>query len=139
PLRGVGGGEIEMEEGDAYDPLETIEQSLRSRRFGSVVDLAVNPSMPLRIRSLLLDNLEITPDDMRIIDGPLGLAALVELYTLDRPQLKDPPFTPRQPAALRREQNLFNLMHDHDILMHHPYDSFNSVVDFIRIAAHDPQ
>jgi polyphosphate kinase len=139
PFRVLRDADIELQEDDAYDLLETIEQGLRSRRFGSVVDLAVNPSMPLRIRSLLLDNLEITPDDMRIIDGPLGLADLMELYSLDYPQLKDPPFTPRLPAALRSEQNLFNLMHDHDILMHHPYDSFNSVVDFIRIAAHDPQ
>src|SRR5260221_13370989 len=139
PFRVLRDADIELREDESYDLLETIEQGLRSRRFGSVVDLAVNPSMPLRIRSLLLDNLEITPDDMRIIDGPLGLADLMELYSLDCPQLKDPPFTPRQPAALRREQNLFNLMHDHDILMHHPYDSFNSVVDFIRIAAHDPQ
>jgi len=88
---------------------------------------------------LLLDNLEITENDLTIIDGHLGLSDLMELYSLERPDLKDPPFTPRQPAALRKEQNLFTTIREHDILMHHPYDSFNSVVDFIRAAAHDPQ
>lgn len=139
PFRVLRDADIELQEDEADDLLESIEQSLRSRRFGSVVDLAVNPSMPLRIRSLLLDNLEITPEDMRVIDGPLGLADLMELYSLDCPNLKDPPFIPRVPVALRKEQNLFTLMREYDILLHHPYDSFNSVVDFIRAAAHDPQ
>ncbi len=139
PFRVLRDADIELQEDEAYDLLESIEQSLRSRRFGSVVDLAVNPSMPVRIRSLLLDNMEISPADMSIIDGPLGLADLMELYSLDRPHLKDSPFTPHLPAILRKEQDLFAVMRQQDILMHHPYDSFNSVVEFIQAAAHDPQ
>src|SRR5947199_3520555 len=140
PFRVIRDADIELREDDAGDLIiESIEQGLRERRFGSVVDLAVNPSMPPRIRSLLLDELEITENDLTIIDGHLGLSDLMELYSLERPDLKDPPFTPRQPAALRKEQNLFTTIREHDILMHHPYDSFNSVVDFIRAAAHDPQ
>lgn len=131
--------DIELQEDEASDLLESIEQGIRERRFGSVVDLAVNPSMPPRIRSLLIDELEITENDATIIDGYLGLTDLMELYQLERPDLKDPPFTPRQPAALRKDQNLFTAIRERDILMHHPYDSFNSVVDFIRAAAHDPQ
>jgi len=138
PFRVLRDADIELQEDEASDLLESIEQGIRERRFGSVVDLAVNPSMPPRIRSLLLDNLEITENDLTIIDGHLGLSDLMELYSLERPDLKDPPFTPRQPAALRKEQNLFTTIREHDILMHHPYDSFNSVVDFIRAAAHDP-
>lgn len=139
PFRVLRDADIELREDDASDLLESIEQSLRERRFGSVVDLAVNPSMPPRIRSLLLDNLEIETSDMTVIDGPLGLGDLMEMYSLDRPELKDASFTPRVPAVLRNEQNLFNSIHQHDILMHHPYDSFNSVVEFIHAAARDPQ
>ncbi len=139
PFRVLRDADIELREDDASDLLETIEKGLRERRFGSVVDLAVNPSMPPRIRSLLLDNLEISSSDMTVIDGPLGLGDLMELYSLDRPELKDPPFVPRAPAILRNEQNLFNVIRQQDILVHHPYDSFNSVVEFIHAAAHDPQ
>ncbi len=139
PFRVLRDADIELQEDEASDLLEAIEQGIRERRFGSVVDLAVNPSMPPRIRSLLLDNLEITENDLTVIDGHLGLADLMELYRVERPDLKDPPFTPRLPLALRKDQNLFTNIRQQDILMHHPYDSFNSVVDFIRAAAHDPK
>ena len=100
--------DIEIREDDAGDlMIESIEQGLRERRFGSVVDLAVNPSMPPRIRALLLDELEITPDDLTVIDGPLGMGSVMELHRLDRPDLKDPPFTPRIPLELRKDQDLF--------------------------------
>src|SRR6266571_4455453 len=139
PFRVLRDADIELQEDEASDLLEAIEQGIRERRFGSVVNLTVNPAMPPSIRSLLLDNLEITEEDLTIIDGHLGLAELMELYRLERQDLKDLPFTPRQPAALRKDQNLFTTIREHDILMHHPYDSFNSVVDFIRAAAYDPQ
>ncbi len=139
PFRVLRDADIELREDDASDLLESIEQGLRERRFGSVVDLAVNPSMPLRIRSLLLDNLEITTEDLTAIDGPLGMGNVMELHSLDRSDLKDPPFTPRTPAELRKGQDLFAAIRQHDLLMHHPYDTFDSVVEFIRAAAHDPQ
>ncbi|HEY6407529.1 MAG TPA: polyphosphate kinase 1, partial [Ktedonobacteraceae bacterium] len=139
PFRVLRDADIELQEDEASDLLESIEQSIRDRRFGSVVDLAVNSSMPPRIRSLLLDKLEITENDLTVIDGNLGLADLMELYRLERSDLKDPTFVPRLPVVLRKDQNLFAIIRQHDILMHHPYDSFNSVLDFIRIAAHDPQ
>ena len=130
--------DIEIREDESSDLLESIEQGLREQRFGAVVNLAVNPSMPPRIRSLLLDNLEITPEDLTIIDGPLGLGDVMELHHLDRPDLKDPSFTPRTPAELRKTSELFTAIQKHDLLMHHPYDSFDSVVEFIHAAAHDP-
>jgi polyphosphate kinase len=139
PFRVLRDADIELQEDEASDLLEYIEQEVRERRFGSVIDLAVNPSMPTRIRSLLLDNLEITASDLTVIDGPLGLGDVMELYSLDRPELKDPPFTPRLPAVFRKEQNVFAAVRQQDMLLHHPYDSFNSVVEFIQAAAHDPQ
>ncbi len=139
PFRVLRDADIELREDDAGDlMIESIEQGLRERRFGSVVDLAVNPSMPLRIRSLLLDELEITPDDLTVIDGPLGMGDVMELHRLDRPDLKDAPFTPRIPPELRKDQDLFAAVRQHDLMIYIPYDTFDSVVEFIRIAARDP-
>jgi polyphosphate kinase len=128
--------DIELQVDEASDLLESIEQEIQDRRFGAVVDLAVNPSMPPRIRSLLLNNLELTPDDLTVIDGPLGMGNVVELYDLERPELKDQPFTPR--ALLRKDSDIFEAIQKRDILLHHPYDSFASVVNFIQAAARDP-
>ncbi len=139
PFRVLRDADIELQEDDASDLLEYIQQEVRERRFGTVVDLAVNPSMPPRIRSLLLDNLEIGPGYLTVIDGPLGLGDVMELYNLERPDLKDAPFTPRVPPFLRKGADLFAAIQKHDLLLHHPYDSFNSVVEFIRAAASDPQ
>lgn len=139
PFRVLRDADIELQEDDALDLLEYIEQEVRERRFGLVVDLAVNPSMPVRIRHLLLDNLEISESDLTIIDGPLGIGDVIELMGVTRPELKDPPFTPKVPSFLHSSENLFAAIQRHDILLHHPYDSFNSVVDFIRESAHDPQ
>ncbi len=94
--------------------------------------------MPQRMRDLLLEKLEITSDDLSTVDGPLGLGDVMELYRLERPELKDPPFTPRAPAQLRKGSDLFAAIRQHDLLMHHPYDSFDSVIEFIHAAAHDP-
>src|SRR6266566_4754336 len=141
PFRVLRDADIELREDEGADLLllEQIEEGLLESRFGSVVDLAVNPSMPLRIRSLLLDNLEITPGDLTVIDGPLGIGDVMELHALERPDLKDPPLVPRTRPQLRDGQHLFAAIRRHDWLIHLPYDSFNPVVEFIRAAAHDPQ
>ncbi len=132
--------DIELQEDEAGDLLilEEVQKGLRERRFGSVVDLAINPSMPQRIRNLLLENLEITPRDLTVIDGPLGIGEVIDLYHVNRPDLKYPPFTPYTPPMLRHGQDVFAAIRRHDILLHHPYDGFTSVVDFVRAAAHDP-
>ncbi len=132
--------DIELQEDEAGDLLilEEVQKGLRERRFGSVVDLAINPSMPQRIRNLLLENLEITPRDLTVIDGPLGIGEVIDLYHVNRPDLKYPPFTPYTPPMLRHGQDIFAAIRRHDIVLHHPYDSFTSVVDFVRAAAHDP-
>jgi polyphosphate kinase len=138
PFRVLRDADIELQEDEASDLLEYIEQEVRDRRFGAVVDLAVNPSMPLHIRSLLMNGLEITPQDLTEIDGPLGMGDVMELHSLARPALKDVPFTPRVPSFLQRGSDMFSAIRKGDILLHHPYDSFNSVVEFIRAAAEDP-
>jgi polyphosphate kinase len=137
PFRVIRDADIEIQELEALDLLETVEQSLSRRRFGSSVALFHNPGMPEGMRSLLMENLELDAMDVYAVEGPLGLSDLSELYRLERPDLKDPPFIPRIPAPLRNSGSIFSAIRQGDILLHHPFDSFSPVVDFIREAATD--
>jgi polyphosphate kinase len=140
PFRVIRDADLEIQELEAADLLESVERSLSRRRFGSAVALFLNPApaMPDHLRVLLTENLELDESDIYSIDGPLGLSDLFELYKLDRPDLKDAPFVPRIPPALRNEPDIFRAIQQGDILLHHPFDSFAPVVDFIRAAARDP-
>ncbi|MEO8285886.1 MAG: polyphosphate kinase 1 [Chloroflexota bacterium] len=137
PFRVIRDADLEIQELEAYDLLETVEQSLSRRRFGSAVALFVNPEMTPHLRDLLVRNLELDASEVYDVEGPLGLSDLFELYRIDRSDLKDPPFVPRLPAVLRNSSSIFQAIQQGDILLHHPFDSFNPVVDFIRAAAAD--
>ena len=133
--------DVEIQEEEAADLLRTIEQGVRQRRFGAVVRISVQHSMPQRLRDLLLANLKLTADDLYQSQAPLGLSDLMVLLKLDRPDLKDPPFYPVVPAVLRHARSshdIFAAIRQHDILLHHPYDSFQPVVELIQAAAEDP-
>ncbi|TLU84690.1 MAG: polyphosphate kinase 1 [Chlorobium sp.] len=130
--------DIEIEEDEAGDLLETIEQGLRSRRYGKVVRLDVSPAMPLSIRKLLMKNLEVTSRNVYEIDGQLGLSCLIDLLRLDRPDLKDEPFVPGNPLEEQFGTDIFSAIRSKDQLLYHPYESFQPVVDFINKAALDP-
>jgi polyphosphate kinase len=138
PFRVVRDADLEIRFDEAEDLLETIEQSLAQRKFGSVSQLTVGSDMPAEIHDLLVQNLEITHEDLYPSSVSLGLADLMALYDLDLPHLKDPPYRPRVPAALRSGADLFAGIRAHDILIHHPYDSFTPVIDLIEAAARDP-
>jgi polyphosphate kinase len=143
PFRVVRDADIEIRELEADDLLETIQQTIRERKFGSVVQLAVGKEMPPKVRHLLMQNLELYPTDVYTLEHPLGLSHLMQLYeTVPRSDLKFPPFRPAVPAVLQEASengNLFEVIRRGDVLLHHPYDSFQSVVDFLRAAASDPQ
>ena len=132
--------ELVIQELEAEDLLELIEQGVRKRRFASVTRLTVERTMPDRIRSLLLENLEVGPDDIYTTDPPLAVSSLISLYDLDRPDLKDAPFVPALPAGIDDldEEDLFAVIRRGDILLHHPFDSFTPVVDFLTAASNDP-
>ncbi|MFO7171165.1 MAG: polyphosphate kinase 1, partial [Chloroflexota bacterium] len=133
--------DVEIQEEEAADLLRTIEQGVRARRFGAVVRLMVQHDMPQRIRDLLLANLKLTPDDLYEARGPLGMADLMALTRIDRPDLKDPPLYPSVPPALRNARSgseLFAAIRQQDILLHHPFDSFQPLVELIAAAAEDP-
>lgn len=141
PFRVTRDADTEIQELEASDLLETMEESVRQRRFGSVVRVTTNSDMPEHIRKILVDNLEMDPNDMYTLDGYLGLSNLMSLHSIDRYELKDPLVVPPTPQVLRIEStdgNIFNALRREDILLHHPYESFTPVVDFLRNAARDP-
>ena len=141
PFRVTRDADIVIQELEASDLLESIEESVRKRRFGSVVRVTVNHEMPAYLRDILIENLEMDRNDVYTLDGPLGASHLMSLYSIDRYDLKDPPLMPATPAPLKREGydgNFFGAIRKGDILVHHPYDSFTPVVDFLRLAARDP-
>jgi len=133
-------GDVDLQEEEAADLLRTIERGIRQRQFGRVVRLTLDQSMPRRIEDILIENMELKPDDVYRVAGPLGMRALMELYSaVDRPELKDAPFVPHVPPALAKGQDMFAAIQAGDILLHHPYDSFMPVVELIEQAAEDRQ
>jgi polyphosphate kinase len=141
PFRVTRNADVIIQELEAADLLETMEESIRERRFGSVVRLSVNDGMPAQIREILIENLELDRNDLYTLKGPLDLHELMSLYSIDRKDLKEAPFVPAVPAALRSRHDdgdLFAAIRRQDVLLHHPYDSFLPVVEFLRQAANDP-
>ena len=138
PFRVVRDADLEIRADEAGDLLRTIEQSLARRRFGNVTQLIVDEDMPEPVRNLLVHNLEIEDTDVYTAEDALGLSDLMALYDLDLPHLKDQPFRPRVPGALKTGKDVFSSIRAHDVILHHPYDSFGPVVDMVETAADDP-
>jgi polyphosphate kinase len=131
--------DIEIEEDEAEDLIRSIAESLRLRRFGSVVRVGVQNDMPGRIRDILVENLEVTQDDVYPLTPPLGLSHLMGLVRVPRPDLKDPMHYPAMPGSTEEEPlDMFALIKRGDVFLHHPYDSFSPVVQFLKAAATDP-
>lgn len=139
PFRVTRNGDVDLQEEEAADLLRTIEHGIRQRQFGRVVRLTVDQSMPQHVLDILMENMEVAPDDLYHVTGPLGLSQLMQLYNIDRPDLKDAPFVPHVPEVLEDAVDPFAAIHSGDILLHHPFDSFMPVVDLIQAAAEDPQ
>ncbi len=142
PFRVTRNADMIIQELEADDLLETMEQGVRQRRFGSVDRVTFNPGMPGHIREILAKNLRVDSKDVYELDGPLGTSGLMTLYeSVDRPDLKDPPFIPSTLPHLRLEDSkssIFDRIAKKSTLIHHPYDSFAPVVDFLFAAANDP-
>jgi polyphosphate kinase len=128
----------EIEEDEASDLLLAIEESVRMRHFGSAVRLEVDTRMPARIRDILVSNLGLAPYQVYTMRDPIGMADLMELTTINRPDLKDSAFISAVPPPLTREESMFSAIKRQSILLYHPYDSFVPVVEFLRQAARDP-
>ena len=133
--------EMELQELDAEDLLETIEHGVRRRRFGSVVRLLLTPGTSDRLRDLLVRELKTGAADVYAVEAPLALSNVAGVVNeIDRPDLKFPSFVPRLPPRLVRkeEDDLFSVIRGQDVLLHHPFESFAPVIEFLRLAARDP-
>jgi polyphosphate kinase len=119
-----------------------MQQSIRRRKFGSVVKVAIYENMPKPIRDLLIENLQVKPTDVYVTSHNLGLIRLMQLYSnVDRHDLKYPPYKQaisRQFSNATLAGDIFEIIQQGNIFLHHPYDSFSPVVDFLNIAARDP-
>jgi polyphosphate kinase len=136
--------DLTVEEEEADDLLAAIELELRRRRFGTAVRLEVDSRMSDEVRDLLVRELELGPDDVYVVEGPLQLSGLWAVHELDRPELKDDVWVGVTQSQLvdreGRPVDLFAVLDDHELLVHHPYDSFaTSVEAFIEGASVDPQ
>ncbi|NOX61462.1 MAG: polyphosphate kinase 1 [Chloroflexi bacterium] len=138
PFRVTRDADIEIEEDEAADLLAAIEEGVELRFFGKVVRLEVDAAMPDRVRDILAENMGLLPYQIYQIDGPVGLSDVMELMKVERPDLKDPPFTASIPHPFTTGEDMFSVIRRRNVLLYHPYDSFTPVVDFIRAAARDP-
>jgi polyphosphate kinase len=134
--------ELYLDEDEADNLLEAVREQLLARRRGDAVRLEVQRGCDPAVVEMLLHTFELEPIDLYEVDGPVNLPRLMTVYSNEkRPDLKDEPFVTAKPRALRNlevPEELFSALRHEDILLHHPYDSFKSVVDFISMAAQDP-
>ena len=139
PFRVTRNSELYIDEEETANLLKAVENELHNRRKGDAVRLEIDSRCPPAIRETLLKTLRLTEDDLYLIDGPLNPTRLMVLYEGDHsPELRDPPFVAPVGALLRQRPDLFAAIRERDILLHHPYESFDSVVDFLQQAAADP-
>jgi len=128
-----------FEEEEARSLLETIRVELHNRRKGDAVRLEIESGADLEIVERLRVNFELDEDQLFRCDGPVNLSRVMFFYSdINRPDLKFVPFTPKPLHLSRKSTNIFDELRQHDILLHHPYDSYDSVVEFIETGAVDP-
>jgi polyphosphate kinase len=139
PFRVTRNSELYIDEEETANLLKAVENELHNRRKGDAVRLEIDHQCPPFVREPLLKTLRLTTDDLYPIDGPLNPTRLMALTEGDHsPELRDPSFVAPVAAKLRQRPDLFAAIRERDILMHHPYENFNSVVEFLELAASDP-
>ena len=139
PYRVMRNADLTIEEDEAADLLMEIEKQIKRRQWGEAIRLQVEKGMDKKLLKVLKKELHIKEDDIFHINGPLDLTFLMKLSGMEGyDELKVPKYTPQQPKWLNSEENLFTQIRDHDVLLHHPYESFDPVVNFVREAAKDP-
>ncbi|HSE30816.1 MAG TPA: polyphosphate kinase 1 [Pyrinomonadaceae bacterium] len=130
--------DMEIREEEAEDLLSRIQQELRRRKFGAPVRLEVSKGMPQDMIDYLTQSLDLSDNDVYVIDGPLGVQDLTVLSEVDRPDLKYAPFKPAIPQWFSETKSIFDAIKEQDRLLHHPYDSYDCVTGFLNQAVDDP-
>lgn len=130
--------DIEIREEEAEDLLNLIQEELRRRRFGTPVRLEVSPDMSADMIEYLTSSLGLDADDVYVFDGPLHVQDLMSLFDVDRPDLKDVPFSQSVPEWYEEYDSIFEAIRDGDRLLHHPFDTYDCVTGFINQAVEDP-
>lgn len=139
PYRIMRNADLSIDEEDAADLLKEIEKQLKKRQWGQAIRLEVQGNIDKQLLKRLKNELNITDSDIYRIDGPLDLTFLMKLYgSFDYAKLKTPKYMPAQVPELMNGKNIFEAVREGDILLHHPYQTFDPVVDFVRQAANDP-
>ncbi len=139
PYRIMRNADLSIDEEDAADLLKEIEKQLKKRQWGQAIRLEVQGNIDKQLLKRLKSELNITDSDIYRIDGPLDLTFLMKLYgSFDYAKLKAPKYMPAPVPELMNGKNIFEAVREGDILLHHPYQTFDPVVDFVRQAANDP-
>jgi polyphosphate kinase len=132
--------ELYIDEEETINLLKAVENELHNRRKGDAVRLEVEKDCPADLRQALLGTLKLSDDDLYVIDGPLNPTRLMAIYEGDHsPELRDPPFVAPVAQALHDQHDLFAAVRERDMLLHHPYETFDTVARFLEQAASDPK
>ena len=139
PYRVMRNADLTIDEDEAADLLIEIERQLKKRQWGEAIRLEVEQGIDKRLLKILKKELQIQQEDIFTIRGPLDLTFLMKVYGMEGfDHLKEEPYTPQPPKALNMDEDLFEQIRQKDILLHHPYETFDPVVNFVRFAAKDP-
>lgn len=139
PFRITRNADLDLHDEEGEDLMGMIEQQLQRRRFGEIERVEIHRSMPHHVRKTLFEEMEdASPEEVYETETPLHLADFFAIAGLDMPELRDAPFQPGIPATLRDNKDMFAAIRQGDILLHHPFQSFDCVSEFLRRAAADP-
>jgi polyphosphate kinase len=133
--------EVAIKELESDDLLESVEEAVWRRRFHKPVRLQTDNSISPEILETLIENLDVGLEDVLHVSGPLDLTRIRQLAAIDRPELRDEPFEPFTPPefSVHAEEDIFSVIRREDRLLHHPFHTFQPIVDILRKAAHDPE
>ena len=139
PYRVMRNADLPIDEDEADDLLKEIQKQLKRRQWGEVIRLEVESSMDRKLLRILKDELRVAEEDIYKIPGPIDLTFLMKMYGLPGcDHLRNQPYTPQKVPGIEPGENIFDAIRGGDILLHHPYQTFDPVVDFIRQASVDP-